>query len=253
MTAPVNCSAFAPFAPSGEGNLKRDMKLTIDPARLDDRRSLLASLDQWRRVVGESDIAESFDRFQSQAYQTLTGTVAEAFDISKENPKLIERYDTSKLMDVNRISKKWNNRPRYIEHVNSLGKLMLLARRLAERGAGFITITTNFVWDMHADQNNATMIEGMARWAPFDHAVSAFIEDVEARGLRDKILLVCCGEMGRTPKINAKAGRDHWAGIAPLLLYGGGLKMGHVIGSSTCDGGERSATGSPFRISTPPS
>ena len=84
-------SAFAPFAPSGEGNLKRDMKLTIDPARLDDRRSLLASLDQWRRVVGESDIAESFDRFQSQAYQTLTGTVAEAFDISKENPKLIER------------------------------------------------------------------------------------------------------------------------------------------------------------------
>ena len=165
--------------------------------------------------------------------------MAEAFDISKENPKLIERYDTSKLMDVNRISKKWNNRPRYIEHVNSLGKLMLLARRLAERGAGFITITTNFVWDMHADQNNATMIEGMGYVGrPFDHAVSAFIEDVEARGLRDKILLVCCGEMGRTPKINAKAGRDHWAGIAPLLLYGGGLKMGHVVGSSTRDGGE---------------
>ena len=84
--------------------------------------------------------------------------MTEAFDISKENPKLIERYDTSKLMDVNRISKKWNNRPRYIEHVNSLGKLMLLSRRLAERGAGFITITTNFVWGMHADQNNATMI-----------------------------------------------------------------------------------------------
>ena len=142
-------------------------------------------------------------------------------------------------MDVNRISKKWNNRPRYIEHVNSLGKLMLLARRLAERGAGFITITTNFVWDMHADQNNATMIEGMGYVGrPFDHAVSAFIEDVEARGLRDKILLVCCGEMGRTPKINAKGGRDHWAGIAPLLLYGGGLKMGHVVGSSTRDGGE---------------
>ena len=73
---------------------------------------------------------------------------------------------------------------------------------------------------------------------PFDHAVSAFIEDVEARGLRDKILLVCCGEMGRTPKVNAKAGRDHWGGSAPLMLYGGGLKMGQVIGSSTKDGGE---------------
>jgi len=92
---------------------------------------------------------------------------------------------------------------------------------------------------MHADINNATMIEGMGYVGrPFDHAVSAFIEDVEARGLRDKILLVCCGEMGRTPKVNAKAGRDHWAGVAPLLLYGGGLKMGHVVGSSTRDGGE---------------
>ncbi|GIT77700.1 MAG: hypothetical protein Ct9H300mP32_0820 [Verrucomicrobiota bacterium] len=55
-------------------------------------------------------------------------------------------------MDVSRIRKKWNNHPRYTEHVNSLGKLLLLARRLAERGAGFIPITTNFVWDMHADQ-----------------------------------------------------------------------------------------------------
>ena len=194
-TGPLG-SAYAPFAPSGDGNLKRDMKLAIDPTRLDDRRSLLASLDQWRRVVGDSDIAESLDRFQSQAFQTLTGTVSEAFDITREDPKLIERYDTSKLMDVSRISKKWNNHPRYAEHVNSLGKLMLLARRLAERGAGFITITTNFVWDMHADQNNATMIEGMGYvGTPFDHAVSAFIEDIEARGLRDKILLVCCGEM----------------------------------------------------------
>lgn len=136
--------------------------------------------------------------------------MTEAFDISKENPKLIERYDTSKLMDVNRISKKWNNRPRYIEHVNSLGKLMLLSRRLAERGAGFITITTNFVWDMHADQNNATMIEGMGYVGrPFDHAVSAFIEDVEARGLRDKILLIpCVGGISSARRLwPSKAGR----------------------------------------------
>jgi len=200
-TGPLG-SAYAPFAPSGDGNLKRDMQLAIDPARLDDRRSLLARLDQWRRVIGESDIAESFDRFQSQAYQTLTGSVSEAFDITREDPKLIERYDTSRLMDVSRISKKWNNHPRYAEHVNSLGKLLLLARRLAERGAGFI------------------------------------IEDVEARGLRDKILLVCCGEMGRTPKVNARGGREHWAGVAPLLLYGGGLRMGRVVGSTTRDGGE---------------
>ena len=80
---------------------------------------------------------------------------------------------------------------------------MLLARRLCERGAGFVTVTTNFVWDMHADVNNAGVEEGMRYMGlPFDHAVSAFIEDVHERGLSDKILLVCCGEMGRTPQIN---------------------------------------------------
>jgi uncharacterized protein (DUF1501 family) len=73
---------------------------------------------------------------------------------------------------------------------------------------------------------------------PLDHAVSAFLEDVEARGLSEKILLVCCGEMGRTPRINSKGGRDHWGNIGPLLLAGGGLKMGQVIGQSDRNAGE---------------
>jgi uncharacterized protein (DUF1501 family) len=72
----------------------------------------------------------------------------------------------------------------------------------------------------------------------FDHAVAAFIDDVEARGLQDKILLVCCGEMGRTPRLNKGGGRDHWAKLAPLLFYGGGSRGGRVIGQSTRDGGE---------------
>ena len=73
---------------------------------------------------------------------------------------------------------------------------------------------------------------------PFDHAVSALIEDLEARGLCDKVMLVCCGEMGRSPRINAKGGRDHWGNLAPLMIYGGGLQMGQVIGTSSRDGGE---------------
>ena len=73
---------------------------------------------------------------------------------------------------------------------------------------------------------------------PLDHAVSAFIEDVEARGLDDKILLVVAGEMGRTPRVNKNGGRDHWGNLGPLLLHGGGLKMGQVIGQSTANGGE---------------
>jgi uncharacterized protein (DUF1501 family) len=92
---------------------------------------------------------------------------------------------------------------------------------------------------MHADPNNAPMITGMDyAGRPFDHAVSALIEDIESRGLRDKIMLVCCGEMGRSPRLNAKGGRDHWGNLAPLMIYGGGLKMGQVIGQSARDGGE---------------
>jgi len=238
VTGPLG-PAYAPFQPSGKGDFRADMKLTVDSSRLGDRRSLLGSLDQFRREVESGKVTSGLDKFQSQAFETLTGGIGDAFDITKEDPKVLARYDTSTLMDVEKISKRWNNRPRYQNHVNNLGKLMLMARRLAERGAGFITVTTDFVWDMHADSNNATMTEGMGYvGTPFDHAVSAFIEDVEARGLRDKILLVCCGEMGRTPQVNNKGGRNHWGGSAPLLLYGGGLKMGQVVGSSTKDGGE---------------
>ncbi|MCA9058355.1 MAG: DUF1501 domain-containing protein, partial [Planctomycetaceae bacterium] len=95
-----------------------------------------------------------------------------------------------------------------------------------------------FVWDMHADVNNATMTEGMNYMGrPLDHALSAFLDDIEQRGLQDKVMLVCCGEMGRTPRINAKGGRDHWGGLAPLLMAGGGVRRGAVIGQSTSDAG----------------
>jgi uncharacterized protein (DUF1501 family) len=86
----------------------------------------------------------------------------------------------------------------------------------------------------------------------FDHAVAAFIEDVEARGLSENILLIATGEMGRTPRLNKNGGRDHWAKLAPLLLYGGGAPRGKVVGRSTKDGGEPDGDGSltPNLIST---
>jgi hypothetical protein len=231
--------ACAPFVPGGSGQLQRDMTLAMPQGRLDDRRRLLSSVDSLRREVDASGSIEGLSGFQQQAFDTILGGVADAFDLSREDPRTVERYDTAPLVPYSSIRRVWNNHKNYRDHVNSLGKLMLMARRLVERGCGFVTVTTNFVWDFHADQNNATVQEGMHYVGlPFDHAVSAFIEDVHARGLSDKVLLVCCGEMGRNPKINAKGGRDHWGKIAPLMLSGGGLKMGQVIGESTRDGGE---------------
>lgn len=229
-------SAYAPFAPSGGSDLRENMKLELPVDRLDDRRRLLAGLDRIQRTIDAGGKMEGVDNLRRQAFDALLGGVADAFDLSQESPDTIARYDTAPLVRPEAIDKKWNNHERYADNAKSIGKLMLLARRLCERGAGFVTVTTNFVWDMHADQNNAGVVEGMRYMGlPFDHAVSAFIEDVHQRGLDEKILLVCCGEMGRTPKINARGGRDHWGGLAPLLLSGGGLRMGQVIGQSTRD------------------
>ena len=236
-------SAFAPFEPGGADTFQRNMSLTLPRHRIDDRRGLLTQLDRMKRTLDHAGELEGVDRFQSQAFDTILGGVADAFDLSKEDPRLIARYDTAPLLPASRISKAWNNHKNYADNAATLGKLLLMARRLCERGAGFVTVTTNFVWDFHADQNNVPCPLGMEYvGAPFDHAVAAFIEDIEARGLSEKILLVCCGEMGRTPKVNAKGGRDHWGGLAPLMLYGGGLKMGQVIGQSTRDAGEPDTT-----------
>ncbi|KAB2659772.1 MAG: DUF1501 domain-containing protein [Verrucomicrobia bacterium] len=231
--------SFAPFVPGAGAALQQDMRINLPEGRFHDRRALLESLDGWRRWSDGSTAVQDFGGFQRKAFDVLHRGVFDAFDLAREDPRTVERYDTAPLLPRGRIDKKWNNIDHYATNALTLGRQLLLARRLCERGVGFVTVTTSFIWDMHADINNAPMTVGMEYvGTPFDHAVSAFIEDVEARGLSDKILLVCCGEMGRSPAINANGGRDHWGNLAPLLLYGGGLKMGQVIGESSRDGGE---------------
>ncbi len=205
---------------------------------------LLARLDRVKATV-DSGIAA--DSARDKALSLLVGGVSDAFDLGKEDTATLARYDTEPLVRTEAINKKWNNHKNYLDNARTLGKLLLLARRLCERGAGFVTVTTSFVWDMHADSNNAPVTEGMGYMGPpLDHALSAFLEDVKARGLEDKILLVCCGEMGRTPRINKGVGRDHWGNLGPLLLAGGGLKMGQVIGRSSANGGDPNSD--PVRI-----
>jgi hypothetical protein len=232
-------SAYAPYDPSQGESGSEGLRLAIPRARLDDRRRLQQSLDNLARRLDldRSTAVQGVDRTRDQAYRLLTGGLADAFDLSCEDPRLVARYDTAPLVRPEAIDRKWNNYKNYIDNAKSLGKLLLLARRLCERGSGFVTVTTNFVWDMHADVNNATMVEGMRYMGPpLDHALAAFVEDLYARGLENKILLVACGEMGRTPRLNAKGGRDHWGGLGPLLLVGGGLPGGRVIGLSHRDG-----------------
>lgn len=230
--------AYAPFDPSGGGELQDDMRLAIPMDRLDDRRTLLTQLDFAKRALGAA-VDNGLEKTREQAFSTIVGGVADAFDLSKEAPQLVERYDTAPLVRPDQISRRWNNYNNYVDNAKTLGKLLLMARRICERGCRFVTVTTNFVWDMHADVNNAGVAEGMGYMGvPLDHAVSALIEDLEAKGLSEKIMLVACGEMGRTPMLDQNGGRNHWGALAPLLIYGGGLKMGQVIGQSNRSAGE---------------
>lgn len=241
-------SSYAPFIPGKDGQLQKDMQLSLPRERFfGDRQALLRKLDKLRRDADANGQVGALDDLQQQAYDILLGGgVARALDLSQEDPAVLSKYDTSSYATQG----SWNSANRgkagyYDANASSIGKLLCMARRLCEAGCGFVTVHASYagVWDMHADGNNLNMTDGMNAigWS-FDHAVAAFIEDVEARGMQDDILLVCCGEMGRTPRLNKRGGRDHWSKLAPLLLYGGGHRRGQVIGQSDPTGSEPAGT-----------
>jgi hypothetical protein len=229
LTAPGELgSAYGAFDPSGGSQMLKNLKLSIPADRFADRRRLLASFDTLRRQIDRSGAMDSADRFEQQAFDVVTRGVAAAFDLSKEDPRTLARYDTSKLFRLEDVTKWYDMR----RATNLLGKQLLLARRLCEAGCGFVTVS-DCGWDMHANGNSPKKMTALAPLASqVDHAVSAFIEDVKERGLSDRILLVVTGEMGRTPRRNRDGGRDHYGNLTALALAGGGLKMGQVIGQS---------------------
>jgi hypothetical protein len=237
-------SAYQPFVPGAKGQLQKDMQVNLPHDRVfEDRRRILEQLDGLNRQVESSELVKSMDELQQQAYQVLLGGgVSKALDLSNEDPAVLAKYDTGQYVRDHNWSRARRGKSLYYTgQAKTIGKLLLLSRRMCEAGCGFVTIHAGYagVWDMHADGNNLNMVDGMqAVGSSFDHAVAAFIEDIEVRGLQDKILLVACGEMGRTPRVNRNGGRDHWSRLAPLLLYGGGIRGGQVIGQSDRQGGE---------------
>ena len=221
-------AAHAAFDPAGGGQLLKNLKLSIAPDRFEDRKALLRQLDSYKSQLDRTGEMESATVFEQRAFEVLAKGIADAFDLKKEDARTIARYDTSSCFKASDITK-WFDMKRAS---NLLGKQMLLARRLVEAGAGFVTVS-DCGWDMHANKNspaNMTALPLMAKQV--DHAVSVFLDDLHERGLSDKVLLVVTGEMGRTPRLNKNGGRDHWANLTTLLLAGGGVKGGQVIGAS---------------------
>lgn len=192
-------------------NLRIPSGVTLD--RLEDRRGLLAQFDQIQKQADSGAVLDAMDHYQKAAFEIMMGPrTREAFDLKQEDPRLRERYGRHR----------W-------------GQSALLARRLVEAGVTFVNINTApdcILWDVHgAEAGNITKTQ---HWASLhmDAAVTTLMEDLYARGLDKKVLLIVWGEFGRTPIINPRVGRDHWAPVASLILAGGGMRMGQVIGAS---------------------
>src|SRR5688572_8564756 len=212
--------AFGPFKPEGAG--KTDMVLngvTLD--RLNDRKALLKSFDNFRRDVDSSGMMAGLDAFNEQAFGLLTSSkLLEALDIEKEDTKVRARY--GKGDPKNRD----DGGPKLMEH-------FLIARRLVEAGSRCVTLAFSR-WDHHGDNFGA-----LRQDLPLlDQGVSALLEDLYARGLDKDVSVIMWGEFGRTPTINKDAGRDHWPRVSCAMLSAGGMKHGQVIGATDRLGGE---------------
>lgn len=189
-------TAVAPFAGPKSLAARPDLSL----GRLEDRLDLLDSLD-------EVDV-----HHQAAMGMISSGAAAEAFDLSKEPLKQRERYGN-----------------------HLWGQQTVLARRLAEAGVPFTLL--NYTLDQERGQDWDTHVDNFGLLKnrllpPMDLAVSELLDDLEERGMLDSTLVAMYGEFGRTPKINANAGRDHWDKVFSVFLAGGGLKSGVVLGSS---------------------
>ena len=174
-----------PFVPGGGGSLQKDMQLKLDPTRIDDRRNLLTEprphppRPRRQRRALPASIA-----FRSRRFRRSSAAWPRRSTCRRKTPRRSPATTRPRSSAPSRSAASGTTTRNYVDNAKSLGKLLLLARRLCEAGCGFVTVTTNFVWDMHADVNNAGVEEGMQYMGrPLDHAVSAFIEDCEARGL----------------------------------------------------------------------
>ena len=205
-----------------ESDVKSDLLLNgVNLSRLENRRQLLAAFGRFQH---QHD-AGGLDSFQQQAFGILTSNrLAEALDLEREDSRVRDRYGKPQ-----KTNPAYGGAPQSPQH-------LLLARRLIEAGVRCVTVAFG-AWDWHA--NGPDTIEGLAKlYLPtFDHAISVLLEDLHERGLLERTSVVVWGEFGRTPRINADAGRDHWPDTQSILLAGGGIQGGRVIGTTDRIGG----------------
>ena len=180
------------------------------------RREMLRRMDAFTRQVENGPATQDRDAFYEQAYRLLASADAKnAFDLTREKPETRERYGHARV-----------------------GQGCLLARRLVEAGSRFVTVVDNG-WDTHQQifkELPDSRFPGSGKLPSLDRAYAALITDLRDRGLLASTLVVLMGEFGRTPRLNALGGRDHWPRAGSVCLAGGGVQGGRVIGATNSFG-----------------
>ncbi|REK23818.1 MAG: DUF1501 domain-containing protein [Planctomycetota bacterium] len=192
--------------------------------RLDERRTLVDQFDRLRDGIDRSGMMTAIDEFQQQAVGMLTSDRArDAFDLDAEPDAVRERYGFMPAFDPGASDRcgapAWSQR-------------MLLGRRLVEAGVRLVTVDLRW-WDTHVLGFESLKLGFLPR---FDQAYSALIEDLESRGLLESTMVIAWGEFGRTPRVNAKAGRDHYPNVFSAALAGGPIQGGRGVGASDSKG-----------------
>jgi hypothetical protein len=227
--------SYTPFMVTGNPGAA-DFKvdgLAIDAGfadRIADRTRMRQSFDRLRRDVERSGAIDAMDTFDRRALELLlSGKARAAFDLSREDPRLRDRYGR-----------------------HAWGQRCLLARRLVEAGCDFVTMVLEnpvpagqpfppgviYNWDSHA-VNGHIFDDALYRLPLYDQAVTALVNDLHARRLTERVLLIVTGEFGRTPRITydkGRPGRDHWPSAMSMLVCGGGMRTGQVVGATDARG-----------------
>lgn len=204
-------TSHAPFSlgadPANNGFKVQDLNLPngVDEARFARRRAALSTVNDYFAARHHADTVAAMDSFYERAYGLISSPKArEAFDLDKEDKALREAYG-----------------------MNTAGQRLLLARRLVEAGSRFVSLTYGG-WDMHDNITPNTRNQ----MPPLDQALAALLNDLDSRGLLQRTIVMVSSEFGRTPKINATAGRDHWPKVFSVMMAGGGIKGGTIYGTS---------------------
>jgi len=178
---------------------------------LENRDKLLKSFDNGFKAADKaSDLADGLDVFHKQALEILrSDKTKKAFNLAEEKDMLRERYGQ-----------------------DPFGQGALAARRLVEAGVRFVSISGGG-WDTHANNFDTLKTRNLPM---VDKTLSALIQDLSDRGMLDSTIVYCAGEFGRTPKINQRAGRDHWARSMSVVMAGGGIKRGYAHGTTDSNG-----------------